>query len=276
MSVNLGDAVKAARLASGLSARELAKAAGLSHSYVSQLEAGVISAPSPGVLKRLSEAVHGLNYWKMLVMAGYISRTDELGENTDAEDFEAEASFGGNSPPDGLVAVKDGALASRLIQAVTGTLAFDEAIGGNGRKGLKRNEICPPARVAILGAIPAGDAPVVPAGAADAFEAADLPPGVKGAGPFVALTVRGDSMNGAGLLDGDLVIIDRGAAARDGDVCAARIEGGEPTLKRVHFANDCAILAPANPAFSPIAVNLNGGEERLEIIGRVVFSQRIY
>lgn len=273
MSGNLADSVKAARLAAGMSARELAKAARLSHSYISQLEAGVIGAPSPGVLKRLSDTLSGLNYWRMLVMAGYISRTDELGGDDSSDEF---GGFDGIKP-DGkncsLAPVHDAALADRIIGALTGNCAAvrveDSGFGSHSRNSNMK-------KLPVLGAIPAGEAFVVPAADCDAFGSIELPPGVKGIGPFAALSVRGDSMNGAGLLDGDVVIIDRGATARDGDVCAVQIEGGEPTLKRVHFVNGCAILAPANPAFSPIAVSMSGDEGRLAIIGRVVFSQRVY
>src|ERR1700756_3741571 len=46
-----------------------------------------------------------------------------------------------------------------------------------------------------------------------------------------ALRVRGDSMNGAHILDGDLVILEQSKDAQNGDIVAALIDG-ETTLKR--------------------------------------------
>jgi len=52
----------------------------------------------------------------------------------------------------------------------------------------------------------------------------------KNQGPF-ALRVRGDSMIGAHILDGDIVILEQGKEVRNGDIVAALIDG-ETTLKR--------------------------------------------
>ena len=52
----------------------------------------------------------------------------------------------------------------------------------------------------------------------------------KNHGPF-ALRVRGDSMIGAHILDGDIVILEQGKEVRNGDIVAALIDG-ETTLKR--------------------------------------------
>lgn len=67
--------------------------------------------------------------------------------------------------------------------------------------------------------------------------------------------VRGDSMVGAGVADGDLVVVDRSMEPRDGDLVVACVDG-EFTLKR--FRDDrrrgCAWLVPANPRFKPLRI----------------------
>lgn len=68
--------------------------------------------------------------------------------------------------------------------------------------------------------------------------------------------VDGDSMIGAGIFDGDLVVIDKSLDARDGDCIAAFVDG-EFTLKtfKLDPAGQCAWLMPANPRFRPIRVS---------------------
>lgn len=66
-----------------------------------------------------------------------------------------------------------------------------------------------------------------------------------------ALRVRGESMVGAGILDGDKVIIRPQQTADDGQIVVARIED-EATVKRLSRKNGEIWLLPENPAFSPI------------------------
>ncbi len=67
--------------------------------------------------------------------------------------------------------------------------------------------------------------------------------------------VSGHSMAGAGIDDGDLVVVDKALEPRTGDYVVACIDG-EFTLKqfRVDAANHCAWLVPANEEYSPIKV----------------------
>lgn len=77
-----------------------------------------------------------------------------------------------------------------------------------------------------------------------------------------ALRVRGESMVGAGILDGDKVIVRPQQTAEDGQIVVARI-GDEATVKRLSRKNGEIWLLPENPAFDPI----DGTEA--EIIGLV-------
>ena len=66
-----------------------------------------------------------------------------------------------------------------------------------------------------------------------------------------ALRVKGDSMVGAAILDGDMVVVRPQANADDGQIVVARI-GDEATVKRLHRRNGKILLMPENDAYSPI------------------------
>jgi len=86
-----------------------------------------------------------------------------------------------------------------------------------------------------------------------------------------ALHVKGDSMIGAGILDGDLVIVRPQSSAKSGDIVVARIAQEEATVKRLVRKPGMIHLAPENPKYRPIPV-----DENTEIIGKVVRVVRHY
>ena len=74
-------------------------------------------------------------------------------------------------------------------------------------------------------------------------------------GEMYALQVEGESMRDEGIFDGDYVILEQRATARDGERVVARLPDGESTLKTLFRQPDGTIrLQPANPAFAPIVV----------------------
>ena len=84
-----------------------------------------------------------------------------------------------------------------------------------------------------------------------------------------ALTVQGESMKNAGILDGDYVVVERTPTARDGDIVVALIED-EATVKRLYRETDCVRLQPENDAFEPIYA------KEVIILGIVVSVVRYY
>lgn len=72
--------------------------------------------------------------------------------------------------------------------------------------------------------------------------------------PDYLLRVQGDSMIDDGILDGDLVGVQRTPEARDGQVVVARIDG-EVTIKRLQQSGGRVQLLPRNPSHSPIEVH---------------------
>ena len=71
--------------------------------------------------------------------------------------------------------------------------------------------------------------------------------------PDYLLKVQGDSMIDDGILDGDLVGVQRSADARNGQTVIARIDG-ELTIKRLQRERRVLRLLPRNPAHAPIVV----------------------
>lgn len=63
----------------------------------------------------------------------------------------------------------------------------------------------------------------------------------------------GNSMIGAGIDDGDILVIDRSLEARDGKIAVCFVDG-EFTVKRIKVEQDCVYLLPENPKFEPIKV----------------------
>jgi repressor LexA len=81
-------------------------------------------------------------------------------------------------------------------------------------------------------------------------------------GEFV-LEVRGDSMVNAGMLDGDLVVVQRQDTANDGDIVVALV-GEEATVKRFYREPDHIRLQPENDHMEPIRTR------EVQIMGKVV------
>jgi repressor LexA len=82
------------------------------------------------------------------------------------------------------------------------------------------------------------------------------------------LRVKGESMIGAGILDGDLVIVQRAQEARSGEIVVALAgqdeSADEATVKTFYRENGRIRLQPENDALEPIYA------EHVQILGRVV------
>lgn len=88
-----------------------------------------------------------------------------------------------------------------------------------------------------------------------------------------ALQVKGESMTGAGILDGDIVIIESRDNAQYGDIVVALIDEQEATLKRYRrYADGRIELAPENPDMKPMVYDA----ERVRIQGVLTGQLRNY
>ncbi|HWZ65780.1 MAG TPA: translesion error-prone DNA polymerase V autoproteolytic subunit [Patescibacteria group bacterium] len=68
------------------------------------------------------------------------------------------------------------------------------------------------------------------------------------------LRVEGDSMSGAGIVNGDLVVVDKSLEPKSGDIVAAVVDG-EFTLKHLKREGQKAWLVAAHPDYPPIALH---------------------
>ncbi len=114
--------------------------------------------------------------------------------------------------------------------------------------------------VPVVGAVPAGE----PLLATENIESrvpipAEMFPGED----LFMLRVSGDSMIEAGILDGDMVVVNQQSTAEVGEIVVALLED-EATVKHFYPRQDTIELRPANPAMEPIV------SAQAEIIGKVV------
>jgi len=90
-----------------------------------------------------------------------------------------------------------------------------------------------------------------------------LPRDLVGSGTLFALTVRGDSMTGAGIMDGDTVVVRQQNTADDGEIVAALIDD-EATVKRLARRGGRVRLIAENPSYDDIV------PDELSLLGKVV------
>ena len=95
---------------------------------------------------------------------------------------------------------------------------------------------------------------------------------LRNAGRHFALEVKGDSMIGIGINDGDVVVIRETGSAETGDVVVAQVEGYEATLKRFLRKGNAIALEAANPAYETRVFP----EDQVEVQGILVGLIRTY
>jgi len=89
-----------------------------------------------------------------------------------------------------------------------------------------------------------------------------------------ALRVTGDSMQNAGILDDDIVVVRSQQDAKNGDIIVALLDE-EVTVKRFHRSGEGAVLLPENTAYEPIILSPERFA-RIQVLGRVVAVLRRY
>lgn len=95
---------------------------------------------------------------------------------------------------------------------------------------------------------------------------------ISGKGRHYALEVKGDSMIGVGINDGDIVVIRETSTADNGDIVVALIEDQEATLKRYVRKGNAIALEAANPAYETRVFP----EDLVKVQGRLVGLIRSY
>ncbi len=114
--------------------------------------------------------------------------------------------------------------------------------------------------IPVVGQVAAG-APIL---AAENIESTmTLPAEVADESTFI-LRVRGDSMVGAGILDGDFVVVKQQNVATNGDIVVALVGDDEATVKTFYRETDRIRLQPENPMMEPIYAR------DVNVLGRVI------
>lgn len=158
---------------------------------------------------------------------------------------------------------------------IRGTLGAAKHLDALERKGLIRKSPGSSRGLALTGrGAPAVTLPIVGTVRAGAPQPAleeieghfAVDPGQRHGGAFF-LRVKGNSMIGAGILDGDLALVRPQPTAVNGEIVVALIDG-EATLKRFFREPGRIRLQPENPLLAPIVVR--PGDGNVVLVGKVV------
>ena len=116
--------------------------------------------------------------------------------------------------------------------------------------------------VPLVGRIAAGTPILAEQNIDDSFP---IPARFVGNGTTFMLTVRGESMIEAGIMDGDYILVEQCNTARNGDMVVAMVDGfeSEATVKTFYKEDDHVRLQPENHTMSPIIV------DDVKILGKV-------
>ncbi|MBE3597942.1 MAG: transcriptional repressor LexA [Limnochordaceae bacterium] len=115
-------------------------------------------------------------------------------------------------------------------------------------------------QVPVLGRVPAGQPLLAVQNVEDFFP---LPADFTEHAEVFMLRVRGDSMKGAGILDGDYVVVRSQPSVENGEIAVALVED-EATVKRIFKEKGQVRLQPENPRYKPILT------KDVQILGKVI------
>ena len=105
--------------------------------------------------------------------------------------------------------------------------------------------------IPLLGVVAAGQ----PIEAILSHETICVPRDFIGRERLFALRVRGDSMIGEQIREGDCIIVESRQTANNGEMVVALVDGGDATVKTFFKERDQIRLEPANPRYKPIIVS---------------------
>lgn len=118
------------------------------------------------------------------------------------------------------------------------------------------------ASLALLGTVMAGR----PLDSEELSESVEVPESMLGRGEHFALRVRGDSMIGDGIHDGDLLVVQRRGDAEPGQTVVAVVDG-EATVKRFYLQGERVELRAANERYAPILADPESVSVRGVVVG---------
>jgi repressor LexA len=127
----------------------------------------------------------------------------------------------------------------------------------------------PPRGIPLVGRVAAGTPILAAENVEDHLDIEKLLKG-QATDDLFLLRVKGDSMTGAGIHDGDLVLVRSQPKVNNGEIAAVVI-GEEATVKRVRFRGSRIVLEPANSKYKPTTL---GPDDDVRIAGKVVMALR--
>ena len=145
------------------------------------------------------------------------------------------------------------------LEAVRAASGFGERTLARGAAEVERVDVID---VPVVGRIAAGTPIRAEQNIEDSFP---VPARFVGNGTTFMLTVHGESMIEAGIMDGDYILVEQCSTARNGDMVVAMVDGfeSEATVKTFYKEADHIRLQPENSCMSPIIVN------DVKILGKV-------
>ena len=164
-----------------------------------------------------------------------------------------------------VIKLPETAAAAAATAAAASRPASSKAISARSARsgGGSENDAERPVAVPVMGRIAAG----TPIEALQTrSHTISVPPDMLGSGEHYALEVRGDSMVEAGILDGDMALIQRNETAETGDIVVALIDEEEATLKRFRRRGASIALEPANASYEVRILPPN----RVQIQGKLI------
>lgn len=164
------------------------------------------------------------------------------------------------------IAAAAGIKSTSTVHAVLNALEEGGYISRNAgfSRGIKIENSSDAAMVPLVGKVTAGQ-PILAVEQIEDY----IPYPTKDAEGLFALKVTGQSMRDAGILDGDIVIADKNAPCRSGDIIIGMDEDSA-TVKTLLIKDGKVIFMPENPDYSPII------PEKPAVLGKVIGSFRRY
>ncbi|MEK5171791.1 LexA family transcriptional regulator [Heyndrickxia sp. FSL W8-0496] len=234
---SFGDFFRRLRRSKGFkSQKSLAELSGVSQTTISRIEDGSQN-PTPETLKLLAKVLKVSNF-DLMALAGHYDEEDLL---------------------DPLHVIKD-----EMIPE-------DKLDSNNVQKpnNIEYKKIEDQQRIPVLGYVAAG----IPIERSEHIEGYELVEQeiIRGREVF-GLRVKGESMIGDGIYDGDTVIVVKQVDIAPSDIAVVAVNGHEATLKRVKCENGMCMLIPSNPNMQPILVPAKD----VYVIGKVIQSRRSF
>lgn len=122
-------------------------------------------------------------------------------------------------------------------------------------------------RLPILGEV-RGGMPIIRHEYIEGYEEIDV--NLVRGGDYFYLRVKGDSMNGDGIIDGSLVRVRRQEVIQSGEIALVALNGDEATVKRVWLQDEEITLEASNPEYMPRKQHYHPRD--VQIIGKIVAS----